>query len=154
MTQDEISEFLQRLGNVKRLVACQENGDPEISWGDTFFYAVDAAGESPKMPFATMVIKDYTGFDELSKLNRGGLYRVNTDIGKNRFNELFGYFPADHESHSSRFDYTALDTFFPHPLYATYGWASVINPSAASRGQLQEILVGAHSRALRKLDVA
>ncbi len=153
MNQQQITDFLMGLGNVKPFVASEENGDPEISWGDTFYYIVDPSGRSPKMPFATIVIKDYVGFDEASRLNRGGLFRLNADLGKEGFKELFGHLPAEHEAQSGRFDYSALDTFLPHPVYAQYGWASIINPSEKSASQVKEILLTAHKRALHKAGV-
>lgn len=153
MNQQQITDLLLNAGNVKLLVASQENGDPEIAWGDTFYYITDLAGKSPKMPFATIVIKDYPGFDEASRLNRGGLFRVNVDIGKTQFKALFGYLPAEHGDQSDRFDYAAIDTFFPHPLYAAYGWASIIKPSAALADRVKALLLAAHQRALYKAGV-
>jgi len=153
MNPQQITDLLIHAGHVNVLVASQENGDPEIAWGDTFYYITDHAGQSPKMPFVTVVIKDYPGFDEASRLNRGGLFRVNIDVGKTKFNTLFGYLPAAHERHRDRFDYAALDTLFPHPLYATYGWASIINPSAAAAEQVKALLLAAHQRALHKVGV-
>jgi hypothetical protein len=151
MNQKDITDFLIALGSVRTVLASEENGDPELAWGDTFYYVTNSAGQSPKMPFATVVIKDYTGFDEASKLNRGGLFRLNVDLGKERFEELFGYLPAEHQAQHDRYDYTALNVVFPHPTYANYGWASIINPSGNSEVQVKEILVAAHERALRKI---
>jgi Family of unknown function (DUF6194) len=96
-------------------------------------------------------VKDYTGFDEASKLNRGELFRLNVDLGKERFEELFEYLPAEHQSQHDRYDYTALNIIFPHPIYASYGWASIINPSGDTEVQVKEILLAAHKRALRKM---
>lgn len=152
MNQQTITDFLLALGNVKTVLASEENGDPEVAWGDSFYYIVNAAGESPKMPFATVVIKDYTGFDEASNLNRGGLFRLNVDLGRERFEELFGYLPSAHQAHHDRYDYTAVHTVFPHPVYASYGWASIINPSGNAEVQAKELLTNAHQQALQKMD--
>ena len=151
INQQDITDFLIALGSVRTVLASEENGDPELAWGDTFYYITNAAGRSPKMPFATVVIKDYTGFDEASKLNRGGLFRLNVDLGKERFEALFGYLPAEHPAHHDRYDYTALNVVFPHPTYASYGWASIINPSGNAEVQVKELLVAARERALRKI---
>ncbi len=150
MNQQEITDFLNALGSVRTVIGSEENGDPEVAWGDTFYYTLNAAGQSPKMPFATVVIKDYPDFDEASKLNRGGLFRLNVDLGKSRFNELFDYLPAEHQIHHERYDYTALNVLFPHPTYANYGWASIINPSGDAEVQVKAMLVAAHARALHK----
>ena len=151
MNQQDITDFLIALGSVRTVLGSEENGDPELAWGDTFYYITNAAGQSPKMPFATVVIKDYPGFDEASELNRGGLFRLNVDLGKARFEELFGYLPAEHQAQHDRYDYTTLNVVFPHPIYANYGWASIINPSDNAEGQVKEILIAAHERALRKI---
>jgi hypothetical protein len=150
MNQQEITDFLIALGSVKIHLASEENCDPEMAWGDSFYYITDSAGQSPKMPFATIVIKDYTGFDEASRLNRGGLFRLNVALGKEQFEKLFGYLPAEHQAHHERYDYTALNVVFPHPVYANYGWVSIINPSRAAVDQVKEMLAAAHERALRK----
>ena len=42
------------------------------------------------MPFATIVTKDYTGFDTASDLNRPGVFRLNVGVGRDTFRALFG----------------------------------------------------------------
>lgn len=153
MNQQDITDFLSGLGGVKVYVANQASGDPEVAWGDSFFYIINSAGHSPKMPFATIVTKDYAGFDEASSLNRGGLFRLNMDLGKAHFKELFGYLPAEHPAHQDQFDYKAINVVFPHPAYAGYGWASIINPAGSSEVQVKQSLVKAHQRVLRKFAV-
>jgi hypothetical protein len=64
------------------------------------------------MPFATIVTKDYDGFDSESDLNREGVFRVNIWAGKKTFDGLFGTQGMD--AH----DFAALDTPVPHPVYA------------------------------------
>lgn len=129
MTQDDIRNLLGANTAVHIQIAAPGDGSPEIAWGDTFFYVRDANGESAKMPFATIVTKDYTGFDTDSQLDRGGLYRLNIELGKQRFETLFGFAPKALDEHRAAFDFTALDTLFPHPLYGAHGWVSIINPS-------------------------
>lgn len=47
-------------------------GSPWMAWGDTFFYVPEKIGGPRKMPLATMITKDYVGFDSFSRLNWGG----------------------------------------------------------------------------------
>jgi hypothetical protein len=75
VNQTDIADFLVALGSVKPVVASQDNGDPEIAWGD-----------------------------------------------------------------------------IPHPVYASYGWASVINPLASAEAQVKGLLIAAHVRALQKIE--
>ena len=71
MEQDEIRDYMAAMDGVNVQIAARGDGSPEIAWGDTFIFARDERGESKKMPFATIVIKDYGDFDCESKLDRG-----------------------------------------------------------------------------------
>ena len=108
--------------------ADEASGAPEIAWGDTFIYL--RPGE--RMPFATIVTKDYPDFDAESQLDRPGVFRLNIGVGKARFTELLGYPPAEHPGHASEFDYTAFDRLLPHPAYAVQAWVSFVNPGPAT----------------------
>ena len=105
--------------------ADEASGAPEIAWGDTFIYA---GPTKRRMPFATIVTKDYPGFDTESHVDRPGVFRLNIGVGKATFTELLGYPPADHSQHATEFDYTATDTLIPHPAYAIQAWVSFVNP--------------------------
>jgi Family of unknown function (DUF6194) len=50
------------------VVASEGNGAPEVSWGDRFFfYGPDGStAEVQWSPFASIVIRDYEGFDTAS----------------------------------------------------------------------------------------
>jgi len=58
MNQQDLTNFLMDLGHVMVVVGSEANGNPELAWEDSFFFMTDAAGESPKMPFATLVSKE------------------------------------------------------------------------------------------------
>ncbi len=123
--------------------ASEASGAPEIAWGDTFVFA----GPNERMPFATIVIKDYPGFDTESDLDRPGVFRLNIAVGKARFTELVGYPPAEHAAHSAEFDYTVFDRLVPHPVYAIQAWVSIVNPGPDTTGQAASLLIDAHKRA-------
>lgn len=149
MTEEDVVEFVTGLPGVDLLTAGAANGAPEMAWGDHFFY-YDPARELPadrRLPFATVVGRDYPGFDTASKLDRDGVFRVNVAVGREVFRELFGHPPAAHGEHHTEYDYAALDRFVPHPLYATQGWASVLNPGQGTAERLRSLLVDAHARA-------
>ncbi|AKJ30785.1 DUF6194 family protein [Caldimonas brevitalea] len=151
MTQDDIRAHLASHPQVHVLLSAPGDGTPEMAWGDTFFSIIDATtGEPGKMPFATIVIKDYGDFDNASALNRGGLYRLNVEVGREKFEQLFGFKPAELEAHRGRFDFTEADRLFPHPAYGSSGWVSIINPAASSRGLVTELLDGSRDRALQR----
>ena len=149
MTQDEIRQHLGANSAVHTQIAAEGDGSPQIAWGDTFFFIRGQDGKPGNMPFTTLVTKDYDGFDSDSRLNRGGLYRLNIEVGKGRFEQLFGFKPAALAEHRDRFDFTALDVVFPHPLYGPHGWVSIINP-LREREAVIALLDFSRNRALEK----
>jgi Family of unknown function (DUF6194) len=150
ITQEDIREHLGANREVLVQIATPEDGSPEIAWGDTFFYVRNINGAPQKMPFATIVTKDYESFDCDSKLNRGGLYRLNIEVGKEKFESLFGFKSGELEQNRSKFDFTSIDQFFPHPIYGQNGWVSIINPQDESMGGIHALLDFSLERALRR----
>ena len=149
MTEDEIIEFAGELPGVDVLTASEANGAPELAWGDSFFY-YDPDRDIPadkRFPFATIVTNDYPGFDEASNLGRDGVFRLNISVGRRGFEELLGYSPAGQAEHEADFDYTAIDAVIPHPVYATQGWVSIVNPGAVTGDLARTLLTKAHGRA-------
>lgn len=149
MTEEEVIRFVGGMSGVEYLTAGEGSGAPEVAWGDTFFY-YDPDGTDPadrKFPFATIVIKDYDGFDTLSNVNRPGVFRVNIAVGRHVYQDLFGHSPAAHAEHHDEYDYTALDRLIPHPVYAVQGWVSVLNPGESTADRTRELLTQAHTRA-------
>jgi hypothetical protein len=147
MTEAEIIESVAGLPGVVVLTAGEENGAPESAWGDTFFFH-DPDGDTPadrRMPFATIVVSDYPGFDESSRLNRPGVFRLNIAVGRDGFRELIGHSPAEHDL--SVLDFSVLDEVLPHPAYAVQGWISILNPGEKTAGQAETLLRQAHARA-------
>lgn len=79
MTEQEIIQFAANLPGVDILAAGEATDVPEIAWGDSFFY-YDPDRDMPadkRFPFATIVTKDYPGFDEASNVDREGVFRLN-----------------------------------------------------------------------------
>lgn len=130
--------------------ASASTGAPEIAWGDTFVYFDPDGTSDRRMPFATIVIKDYPGFDTASRLDRPGVYRVNVGVGRELFEELVGYPPAAFAEHAADIDFAAFDVVVPHPIYAAQGWISVVCPGPATAEALHAALAHAHSRAARR----
>lgn len=150
MTQDDIRAHLGANAAVRIQIAASGDGSPEIAWGDTFFYVLDRNSEPKKMPFATIVVKDYPGFDTDSQLDRGRLFRVNIEVGKDKFEALFGFKPKELDEHRAALDVTAIDGLFPHPTYGVHGWVSVINPGEQTRDTVVALLDFALNRAIGK----
>ena len=79
MTETEIIRYVSDLPGVVSLTASEEGGAPAAAWGDTFFFydPDNNLPENQRLPFATIVIHDYAGWDTESNLDRDGIFRVN-----------------------------------------------------------------------------
>jgi hypothetical protein len=132
------------LPGVEVLVASKEGGAPEIAWGDSFFIydPTGSAVESRRLPFATIVNRDYGEFDNASNLDREGVFRLNVGVDRETFNQLFG----DGGEH----DFTALDLLMPHPVYGRNHWVCVLNPSVATFETVKPLLANAHAQAQQR----
>lgn len=100
---------------------------PEVrvddSTQDLFFFR----GEEQNFPFATIVTHDQP-YDDQSKLDRPGVFRLNIQTDKTSFETLFPGFDKSQSPAAAGFDVTAADTLFPHPVYGNMRWVSVITP--------------------------
>ena len=142
MTQDDITRFVVgRLDGATAYVASAANGAPEMAWGDTFFlYDPDGDPANLRFPFATMVTKDYEGFDTVSDLDRPGVFRVNIWVSRETFDALVG-------GGDGPWEFTSLDTVMPHPIYGAQSWLSILNPGAVTSELTRTLLTEAHQRA-------
>jgi hypothetical protein len=103
--------------------------------GATFF----SLNEKHWPNFATIVTSDEHDMGSPSNLARDGVFRLNIGVGKATFERLFG--PTVDP------DYTALDTFIPHPVYAKQRWIAILNPSLETYEELvKPLLAEAHAR--------
>ncbi len=114
--------------------------------GDTFVYYDPQRDLDPahRMPFATIVVKDYGEHDNASQLDRPGVYRLNIGVGADTFRRLFGHLPAAGTAESARYDFAALDKVMPHPVYAPQLWVCVLNPSAETFEAVKPLLAEAY----------
>jgi hypothetical protein len=152
MDEAGVLRLIGTLPGVVVVTAGPDNEAPEVAWGDSFvFYDPDDAGEAARrFPFATVVTKDYPGFDTESRLDRPGVFRVNVPAGRERFIQLFGFPPADLDDHRSEFAFDALDRIVPHPVYGRQGWVSLVAPGQATEREVRELLAHAHELARRR----
>jgi erythromycin esterase-like protein len=119
---------------------------PAYTWGDRFFFA----GEDRMRPFATIVGHDIPDFDERSRLSEPGRYRLNIEVGRAEFRDLFGYGPEEFAAHSDSLDFAETDRLMPHPAYAVQGWASVVNPGPATAEEVTRLVAQARSRSAHR----
>ena len=117
--------------------------------GDTFFLYDPRHDLEPRrqFPFATIVTKDYEGFDERSHLNRPDVFRLNIGVSRDTFRALFGDPASDDGTGSTEYDFAALDRLMPHPVYASQSFVCVLNPSTQTFSACKPLLAEACSRA-------
>jgi hypothetical protein len=115
--------------------------------GDTFFFTASQRAVDPtrRQPFATIVTKDYGAFDNLSQLDRPGVFRLNIGVRRETFQRLFGYLPAKKSAEGVEYDYAALDKLMPHPVYAPQAFVCVLNPSPKTFEAVKPLLAEAWS---------
>ncbi|UOQ87696.1 DUF6194 family protein [Agromyces endophyticus] len=134
MSIDEITEYVESLGDVLTLRPQPGDGTPEIAWGDRFFYFAPDGVVPPGQPFATIVTKDYP--DEPPAGLGDGVFRVNIDAGRR------GQEQVD--------DPTRRDVVAPHPAYGHLGWVAVVEPGERTADELHDLLRDAHAAAKRR----
>jgi uncharacterized protein DUF6194 len=149
VSEEDLIQALTDLPGVVMTTATEANGDPEVAWGDSFFFydPDDNIPADRRMPFATIVVSDYPGFDVASNLDRPGVFRLNLAVGRARFEDLFGFPPAEFPEHERVFDFTVLDQVIPHPAYAKQGWISILVPGERTSDQVPVLIGYAHERA-------
>ncbi|WP_109589894.1 DUF6194 family protein [Actinoplanes xinjiangensis] len=115
---------------------------PPYTWGDRFFFA----GEDRMRPFATIVGHDVPDFDERSRLSGEGRYRLNIEVGRDEFRNLFGYGPEEFAARQHSIDFAEPDRLIPHPAYAVQGWVSVVNPGPGTADEVTRLVERARTR--------
>jgi len=147
MNPTTITEFItSTFSGVKVVVASSENGAPEAAWGDIFFIYDPNDNLPPhrQFPFATIVVKDYSGFDEASKLNRPGIFRLNLGLSKVTYRAALGLTRDQHgtaEETEVTHDFAAIDKLMPHPIYGSQSWICILNPSPTTFQEKVETLI-------------
>lgn len=115
--------------------------------GDTFFFYDPDRNIDPsrRLPFATIVVKDYAGWDESSILDRPGVFRLNIGVGRTSFIALFGHPPSEQIIKAAGYDFAKLDQLMPHPTYGSQSWVCVLNPSPETFENVKPLLADAYS---------
>lgn len=116
---------------------------PGVEMISAYGYQMFFYGSDRKLPFATLISSD-TEYDRVSNLDRPGVYRLNIGISKDTFQAMF---PS---TETGAYDYTALDTFMPHPEYAKQHYVCVLSPSETTFEKVCALLTEAYERAARR----
>ena len=130
MTQAEVEAFVAELENVQR----------EENFGYSFFFV----GDDHRLSFVTIANSD-NDFDNVSNLNREGVFRINIGVSKETFKNLIA------EPSSELVDYSVLNVFLPHPHYSRQHFVCILNPSNENVETTKKLIVEAHSIAAVRL---
>jgi hypothetical protein len=123
------------------VTSCPDIGITDAN-GDSYFFT-----DPEKMfPFATLVTSD--AHDQVSDLNRPGVYRLNIGVSKQTFSHLFG--PDRADAGEVEYDFAALDRILPHPVYGKMYWVCVLNPGAGTLETVKGLLAEAYEAGMRK----
>lgn len=150
MKLDQLVTWIRsNLDDVQVEVASEDNGAPENSWGDVFVNHDVPVGATAGFPFATIITQDQPGFDDRSRLDRLGAFRVNIQIGRTRAAELLGDLSGI--ASPGEIDYAEPDRLLPHPVYAAQGYVSVVNPGEMTTELVHQLLQEAHAHSRQRL---
>jgi Family of unknown function (DUF6194) len=144
MDQDAIIRYVTETFDGVEVVV----GTEGFGAGDTFFFYDPNGSTDPtrRLPFATIVTKDYGEFDNASQLDRPGVFRLNVGVGRQTYVPLFGM-PSD----GAGYDFAALDRLLPHPVYASQWWVCVLNPNEETfQREIRPMLAEAHALAAKR----
>lgn len=130
LTQAEVEAFVAGLENVQR----------EEAYGYVFFFV----GDDHRLSFVTIANTDQD-FDNVSNLNREGVFRINIGVSQETFKNLISV------SSSDPIDYTALNVFLPHPEYAAQHFICILSPSGENIETTKNLIVEAHDIAAARL---
>ena len=116
--------------------------------GNTFFFY------DPDRKFSMVTLVTNDAYEQVSNLDRPGIFRLNIGISKQTYHSLLGAPPSRPGASGiveTGHDFTALDQLMPHPVYDQMYWVCVLNPSAATfQALVQPLLAEAYNLNVRK----
>jgi hypothetical protein len=116
MKETEITQYITDTFADVKITVHEENS----------FFSYDP---EQKFPFATLMTNDVN--DQASNLNRPSIFRLNIGVSRETYQAMFGPQPSFAPNGgviNTGHDYSALDQFMPHPIYAPMSWICVLNP--------------------------
>jgi hypothetical protein len=127
---------------------------PKASWGETaVFYNPDNLLPNG-VYFCT--IKEHDGAnDKSSNLNREGIFRVAIGLSAESYGRLFGPKPARPAKGgivNTGHDFSRVNDFMPHPIYAWMSWAQILSPTQERFAEILPFIEEAHRTAVIKFN--
>ena len=133
------------------LLTTYKHLNPIDSWGERSYFINPELKLKRGSYFATIKSKDGAN-DRASYLDRLGVYRLNIGLTTEKYTEIFGKKPSRPSKGgiiAGDYNFQALNTFMPHPVYGWMGWIAIINPDEDNFAKCQEYLDIAYEKALQ-----
>ena len=118
-----------------------EHVETAVNLGYTFFFYRDDHMHA----FAT-IASNGNEYEQISKLDRPGVYRLNIGVSRETFRSLFG----TKKINPGDYDFTILDTLLPHPDYSSQFFLCVLSPSEATFETVRPMLAEAYGIAMNR----
>src|SRR3954467_10171648 len=117
---------------------------PGVTTANNFGYDLFFFGEEQMTPFVSIAGSD-NDYDNVSNLNRDGIFRVNIGVSSETYKRLFPKVPE-------KVDYSQLNIFMPHPHYAAQNFICILNPSGPELEQNMAFIEEAYAIAKRRFE--
>ncbi len=101
-------------------------------------------GDEHLVPFVSIANSD-SDFDNVSNLNRDGVFRINIGVSKETYQGLVA------DPIVEPVDYSLLDTFLPHPHYARQHFVCILSPTGENVETTRKLILEAYSIAAGRL---
>ena len=118
-----------------------EHVETAVNLGYTFFFYRD-----DHMHAFVTIASNGNEYEQISKLDRPGVYRLNIGVSRETFRSLFG----TKKINPGDYDFTKLDTLLPHPDYSSQFFLCVLSPSEATFERVRPMLAEAYDIAMRR----
>jgi hypothetical protein len=125
--------------------------NPINSWGERSYFVNPKLKLKRGSYFATLKSKDGAN-DKASDLNRPEVFRLNIGLTPKKYEEIFGLRPSRPNKGgiiAGNYNFQALNTFMPHPVYGWMGWIAINNPDRDHFEICKEYLDIAYEKALK-----
>ncbi len=103
-----------------------------------------------------LTIKEHDGpNDKASQLDRENIFRLNFGASKKTFLRMFDEVPArppKGKHIEGPYDFTALDTLMPHPVYGWSYWLCVLNPSKDTFEKILPLIQDYYQQAVKRFE--
>lgn len=127
---------------------------PKASWGETSLFYNPGQALPNGVYFCTIKEKDGAN-DKASQLDRCDVFRLSVGIGREAYEKQFGARPKRPVKGgiiTAEYDFSAVNTLMPHPIYGWMSWVQILNPSEEALTELLPFIDRAYTEAAIKFN--